>query len=352
LPDWAREGLAAAERSAGGRGKVSVVQLGVEETPGKGGAIRFSRELFTLFRKRILFVKGVERALPFDGMVNSGDPNTIVIDADAPSGLSYLFGHELGHSIQHQRPDLYDAFQEELLGMANDWSDYREKLRGPYQTDEQFRAEFTNDFIGNQMGDPVFWKRLQDRNPGVFRRLVDAALEFLKGLGSKIGSLERDVRPYFKDIESARHSLVKMLEEYQGGPMPEQSVRPRELPDAGDDIELSKNITRAGVTRRNTTDWRKVRDLWDELGYREILSDENRSRIATGLVPVVDEDWINVHPEDAGLRGQIISIHHVLGLPLSGPVPYRRHLNAHMPGGTRFNSGGLPSQLPIYPEKK
>ena len=47
------------------------------------------------------------------------------------------------------------------------------------------------------------------------------------------------MRPYFKDIESARHSLVKMLEEYQRGPMPEQSVRRRELPDAGDDNELS-----------------------------------------------------------------------------------------------------------------
>ena len=70
--------------------------------------------------------------------------------------------------------------------MAEDWGDYREKLRGPYQTDEQFRAKFTNDFIGNEMGDPVFWKRLQERNPGVFRRLVD---EFLRvGL---IGKWER-----------------------------------------------------------------------------------------------------------------------------------------------------------------
>lgn len=244
LPDWARKGLAAAERSAGGRGKVRVVQLGVEDPPGKAGTIRFSRELLTLFRKRILFVKGVEKALPFDGMINSDDPNTIIIDADAPSGLSYLFGHELGHSIQHQRPNLYDAFQKELLAMADDWGGYREKLRRPYQTDEQFRAEFTNDFIGSQMGDPVFWQRLQERNPGVFRRLVDAALDFLKGLGRKIGTLERDVRPYFKDIESARTSLVKMLEDYQRGPMPESSVRIKELPELGDDNELSHKAGR------------------------------------------------------------------------------------------------------------
>jgi hypothetical protein len=56
-----------------------------------------------------------------------------------------------------------------------------------------------------------------------------------------LGSLERDVRPYFKDIESARASLVKMLEQYQRGPMPERSVRPRDLPDAGDGNEPSKS---------------------------------------------------------------------------------------------------------------
>lgn len=245
LPDWARRGLEAARKAPGAPDHLRLVLLGYEDRPGKGNALRFSKDLFSVFRKRVLFVKSIEGSpLPFDAFVNPDDPNTIVVDADSRQGLTYLFGHELGHSIQHQRPDLYDAFQRELLAMADDWGDYREKLRGSYQTDEQFRAEFTNDFIGNQMDDPAFWERLQERNPGVFRRLVDAALEFLKELGRKIGTLERDVRPYFRDIESARASLVKMLEDYQRGAMPERSVRPRELAEPGDDNELSRKADR------------------------------------------------------------------------------------------------------------
>ena len=150
LPDWARRGLAATEREAGGRGKVSVVQLGIKNPPGKSSTLRFSAELFSLFRKRILFVKGTEKPLPFDGMISPDDPNTLIIDADAPSGLTYLFGHELGHSIQHQRPDLYDAFQKELLAMPGDWRDYGEKLHASYRTEEQFRAVYVDEGVSKR----------------------------------------------------------------------------------------------------------------------------------------------------------------------------------------------------------
>ena len=103
------------------------------------------------------------------------------------------------------------------------------------------------------------------------------------------------------------------------------------------------------MIRKNPSDWRAIRDLWDELGYGEILSSENRKKIAAGRIPVVDDSWIAIHPEDAGLKGEGISIHHVGGLPLNGPAPATRHLNSHMPGGYRRNPGTFPSQLPAYP---
>ncbi len=114
----------------------------------------------------------------------------------------------------------------------------------------------------------------------------------------------------------------------------------------------SLNTTRTGVIRTNPTDWRNTRDLWDELGYGEILSISNRIAISKGRTPTVDEIWISFNPEDAGLLGERISMHHVLGLPITVPLPATRHLDAHMPGGFRYNPGGTGSQLPIYPRIK
>lgn len=79
---------------------------------------------------------------------------------------------------------------------------------------------------------------------------------------------------------------------------------------------------------------------------------ENRTAIAKGRTPKVDDAWIKVFPEDAGLKGERIPMHHIQGSPLTVPLPDTRHLDAHMPGGFRYNPGGPGSALPAYPPKK
>jgi len=70
------------------------------------------------------------------------------------------------------------------------------------------------------------------------------------------------------------------------------------------------------------------------------LSKANRKKIASGRVPVVDDAWIEHFPGDAHLRGEKISQHHIGGGPLTVPMPKTRHIDAHMPGGTKVNPGG------------
>jgi len=115
---------------------------------------------------------------------------------------------------------------------------------------------------------------------------------------------------------------------------------------------VSSGTTRTGVVRTNAADWRALRDNWDDLGYGQILSAENRVAIAKGRTLKVDDAWIKVFPEDAGLKGERIPIHHIQGSPLTVPLPDTRHLDAHMPGGFRYNPGGPGSALPAYPPKK
>ncbi|WP_395741177.1 hypothetical protein [Prosthecobacter sp.] len=116
----------------------------------------------------------------------------------------------------------------------------------------------------------------------------------------------------------------------------------------GDAKKKKSNTTRRGVKRNNPQDWKDTMKLWDSLGYQDLLSTANRNSIRNNRVPIVDDAWIQHHPEDAGLRGQIITIHHVQGLPLNAPLPYSRHLDAHRPRGFRYNPGGIGSQLPLY----
>jgi len=104
---------------------------------------------------------------------------------------------------------------------------------------------------------------------------------------------------------------------------------------------VTSGATRTGVVRTNAADWRALRDSWDDLGYGQILSTENRVAIAKGRTPKVDDAWVKVFPEDAGLKGERISMHHVQGSPLTVPLPDTRHLDAHMPGGFRYNPGSL-----------
>lgn len=115
---------------------------------------------------------------------------------------------------------------------------------------------------------------------------------------------------------------------------------------------VTSGATRTGVVRTNAADWRALRNNWDDLGYGQILSTENRAAIAKGRTPKVDDAWVKVFPEDAGLKGERIPMHHVQGSPLTVPLPDTRHLDAHMPGGFRYNPGGPGSALPAYPPKK
>jgi len=101
-----------------------------------------------------------------------------------------------------------------------------------------------------------------------------------------------------------------------------------------------KNTTRRGIKRHSAKSWRDYRDNWDKAGYGDILSHENRIKIAKGQSPIVDDEWIAAFPEHEIYRGQKIIPHHIGGYNIVVPLPEGAHLGAHMPGGYRYNPGG------------
>jgi hypothetical protein len=161
LPQWAKDGLRAARKEAGYGRKVDIVQYDTEDRSESLNLwTRLMGRGMSLVGKRILTVRsGDGKSLPFDGFVSTENLNTIIIDVDSRAGLSYLYGHELGHSIQHQQPALYDKLKAEILAMAKDWKDYDARLAKvkEYNTKEKREIEFVNEFIGSHFAEPKFW---------------------------------------------------------------------------------------------------------------------------------------------------------------------------------------------------
>ena len=112
-------------------------------------------------------------------------------------------------------------------------------------------------------------------------------------------------------------------------------------------------FTRAGVRRDKTTkvrDWKAFIEGWDRLGYGDLISLSNRLRLKERHSPVVDDNWIAYHPEDAGLRGEVIDIHHVFGELFKQPLPVTRHRNVTNPKSVGYSAGGIGGQAPYYSE--
>jgi filamentous hemagglutinin len=170
--------------------------------------------------------------------------------------------------------------------------------------------------------------------PAIGLGLLGEAIGFVAvGLGEEFGSLlSRTVREPAPAVPSELPTIAPPSEVSTG---PEPPPWPPEAP-----ARAPKNTTRLGEVRDNAAAWRDLRDEWDRNGIGDILSPENRARIAKPRSPIVDDTWIRYFPGDAPYKGEKIQMHHIGGGPITVPLPTSRHLDAHMPGGYRYNKGG------------
>ena len=167
------------------------------------------------------------------------------------------------------------------------------------------------------------------------------AAPFSKGVGLAARATNSEIEAGVMAKRAARTSASSLREfTNQGGEFLEDGVASRAQP-----LPLKRKNksgrTKTGTIRKNRTDWKRWRDDWDEAGYGDILSKKNRASIAAKSgVPIVDEEWIKEFPGDADLVGEEIRLHHIGASPVTVPLPETRHLDAHMPGGFKYNIGG------------
>ena len=155
-------GAVAADRS---------IQAGRVSDPhdSRGGseALVFARTFEQLTGKQIVWINTrPEAGIPFRAAVIRDRPNTIFVHVRAQANVLALIGHEWGHTLASQDPDLYRELQRQLAAFISraDGKQMRKELVDRYH--RRVRSEeVTNNIIGDFFTEPAFWREVeaQDR---------------------------------------------------------------------------------------------------------------------------------------------------------------------------------------------
>jgi len=149
-------------------------------------------------------------------------------------------GHEFGHYIERQHPELYDVFRQSVIDHAAD--NHTEVLdrigktyadRGIDLSNVDRQREFANDVLGQRFTDPQFWRdlgdRLESQQPGMGQRMAQAVIRFVEAIKNKVKGLS-GADSYIKNLDKVRAAAVDMVAEFkkrQQGPDYESRYRDR-----------------------------------------------------------------------------------------------------------------------------
>lgn len=143
----------------------------------------------------------------------------IFLNADSDAPLLTVAGHETLHQMRRDRPDLYQELADEVRrqGRIEDYLKALKKRAAQNGEDPEKLAadpieELTADAMGDAITDPDFMEQLAQRNPSLFRRLVDYVMASLRSVISRLAGLGSN--RYLEDVKAFRDRLASVLERY------------------------------------------------------------------------------------------------------------------------------------------
>jgi hypothetical protein len=178
----------------------------------------------TGFGRELVGVFGRTRGSRAINGVNYQGKLYLNVNVNADVGFVQLGGHELLHQLKRDRPDLYRWFAGQARGYYKNFSAYQDKLNALLKPGESpynkaaAEEELLADFAGDALADPQFVERLAKADPGRFRQLLKAVMDWLKQVGDKLSGKGLGSSEYFTDVEALRNYLADALVAYgQGG---------------------------------------------------------------------------------------------------------------------------------------
>ena len=170
------------------------------------------------FGSQISAIKPTSERFNILNGINLGGRNYINIDADV--GFINIVGHELGHDLKRDRPDLYRFLKVNLAKNVKNFNQYQAKLNALIKEGEQKYSadsamdELINDSIGDALADPVFVAELAKASPSKFKDLLKTVTAWLKDVANKLTKNNLGSSQYFSDVEALRKHLNRVLFAY------------------------------------------------------------------------------------------------------------------------------------------
>ncbi len=185
---------------------------------------RTLHELERIFGVRIIRVESKAGGpAPFNGWKDTKS-NVLLLDAHAEKPLLVSAGHELGHHIELQNPQLYGQMADGVMNLIREYPKffeaYRARMdragyRGRQLQDVNVHREIVNDFIGDCFKDPKFLQLLAAREPKIFKRFAKQAMFWLDKLIAKAKTLTGyGVDQHISDLEAARGIVVDAVAKF------------------------------------------------------------------------------------------------------------------------------------------
>lgn len=200
------------------------------------------------------------KVFDFDGVHFGGKTLHVNVDSDRP--LVTVAGHEFGHFLEQNHPDLHEQLLAEVKRQG-DLDNYSKKLgkEGYQSPDEKLAArELTSDAIGDALTSDTFLHSLAEKQPGVFRRMAEAFLNYLSrvtrrmpGLGSNkflsdVNAFRDKLRDVLGQLDERRAGEDKILDERSGTAKNEAPATEKAAPAEGEAKQESM-FARAGGIR-------------------------------------------------------------------------------------------------------
>lgn len=160
----------------------------------------------------------------------SNDKNTIYLNVNSRMNPLVEFGHELGHLIEQNHPEIADAMKAvvgqntDLEAARRDYTNTKEGEAVPAETRPgEAVSEATSDLLGNRFSEPEFWtevfKRVEAKHgtpkaASLIQRLVTALNNALNKLLAQVTGATYRADSFVKDINAVKEALAKGMADY------------------------------------------------------------------------------------------------------------------------------------------
>ena len=174
-----------------------------------------------LFKTQVVFFKTTDPKIDqINGVTFPENPNTVYINVSAQDPYFNVIGHETMHVLQEKHPDLYEKLDDLLRSDIIGFSKYVDALglsRGDSElfgvdTEGAYR-EFYADFLGDQITNTDFWRKLYNRDATLTEKIINIVQAIIDRL---VGAPRRFVsEDYFKDLNKAQDVLADVVKEFR-----------------------------------------------------------------------------------------------------------------------------------------